>query len=94
MRLTRAIFLLALTSYSPMLNAADGDRTSQYEAAALLSQTAPRPSIAPAEQPEAKKFPGFFGYLEFDLDPNAPGGVPGFGQISPPAPTIAQIPGK
>ena len=31
----------------------------------------------------------FFGFLEFDWDPDAPGGVPGFGPY-PPASTLAQ----
>jgi len=32
----------------------------------------------------------FFGYVEFDADPNAPGGVPGFGPwpSSPPVATV------
>ena len=88
MRLPRAICLLALTIYSPMANAADGDRPSQYEAVALLSPTPPTPLVAFAEQPEAKKFQGFFGYLEFDFDPDAPGGVPGFGGWAPSAASV------
>jgi hypothetical protein len=78
MRLTRAICLLALTIYSPMANAADGDRPIPSEVVALLSQTEPTPLFASAEPPEAKKFHGFFGYLEFDFDPDV-GGVPAFG---------------
>ena len=71
-----------------MANAADGDRPSQYEAVALLSPTPPTPLVALAEQPEAKKFQGFFGYLEFDFDPDAPGGVPGFGGWAPSAASV------
>ena len=31
----------------------------------------------------ANRVPLFFGYLEFDWDPDAPGGVPGFDPINP-----------
>jgi hypothetical protein len=31
----------------------------------------------------------FFGYVEFDHDPNAPGGVPGFGPAPWPTPVMA-----
>jgi hypothetical protein len=33
----------------------------------------------------------FFGFLEFDWDPNAPGGVPGFGPLPKPPTPIASI---
>ena len=36
-------------------------------------------------RPRSDKF--FFGFLEFDWDPDAPGGVPGFGP-HPPSPTL------
>jgi hypothetical protein len=71
-----------------MANAADGDRRIPYEAVALLSHTAPTPLLASVEPPEAKKFPGFFGYLEFDFDPDAPDGVPGFGGWAPSAASV------
>ena len=77
-----------------MANAADDDRPTPGEAVALLSQTAPAPLFASAEPPEAKKFHGFFGYLEFDFDPDAPGGVPGFGEISTLARTPSHVPGN
>jgi hypothetical protein len=32
--------------------------------------------------------PLFFGYVEFDHDPNAPGGVPGFGPWQPSKPPV------
>jgi hypothetical protein len=90
MRLIPAICLLSLTICSSTLNATDGDRPTEPAALVSLDQVAPIPSNAAAERPEPKGVPGFFGYLEFDFDPDAPGGVPGFGPISPPAQMITQ----
>ena len=41
------------------------------------------------DQTEGRSSTGkfFFGFLEFDWDPDAPGGVPGFGPL-PPSPTL------
>jgi hypothetical protein len=90
MRLARAICISALTICSPAANAADGNPPPPREALALLESTAPRSLAAPSESPRPSEFRGFFGYLEFDFDPNAPGGVPGFGEISNPAWAISQ----
>jgi hypothetical protein len=79
---------------SSLANAIDGDRPSKSETVALLPFISPSSSSASAEPPEAKKFCGFFGYLEFDFDPDAPGGVPGFGEISDPARRILQAHGN
>ena len=38
-----------------------------------------------------KSFRGFFGYLEYDFDPDAPEGVPGFGALPQPSREIAQV---
>ena len=35
-------------------------------------------------------FRGFFGYLEYDFNPDAPEGVPGFGELSNPGQAYAQ----
>jgi hypothetical protein len=90
MRLTPSICILALTICSTMANAADGNQPLPREAVALLEQTAPSSLAVPLESPRSGEFRGFFGYLEFDFDPNAPGGVPGFGEISNPARAVAQ----
>ena len=73
-----------------MANAADDNPPPPREAVALLQPIAPSSLAAPSESPRPGEFRGFFGYLEFDFDPNAPGGVPGFGEISNPARAIPQ----
>jgi len=72
-----------------MANAADGNQPPSREAVALLEPTAPSSLAVPLES-RSGEFRGFFGYLEFDFDPNAPAGVPGFGEISNPARAVAQ----
>jgi hypothetical protein len=76
-----------------MTNAADGDRPVQREAVALLEPPEPTSPVVPSKPARPNEFRGFFGYLEFDFDPDAPGGVPGFGAISNLAHTISQAPG-
>lgn len=85
MRLARAIYISALLICSPMANAADDNPSPPREAVALLEPSAPSSLAVPSESPRPGGFRGFFGYLEFDFDPKAPGGVPGFGEISNPA---------
>jgi hypothetical protein len=73
-----------------MANAADDNRPPPREDVARLESTAPSSLAAPSESPGPGEIRGFFGYLEFDFDPNAPGGVPGFGEISNTAREVAQ----
>jgi hypothetical protein len=84
MRPARAIFAFALIFCSPVAWAADDGQPSQPEAVALASQAAPPEAAAKSVRSDTKQFRGFFGYLEYDIDPDAPGGVPGFGAISEP----------
>lgn len=51
-----------------------GPRTSTVNAVAR-AQAAAVPNGKPTD---GERVPWFFGFLEFDWDPNAPGGVPGF----------------
>ena len=47
--------------------------------AAIIGTLAPQPVRVAAAAPASAPQPSFaFGFLEFDWDPNAPGGVPGF----------------
>ena len=47
--------------------------------ATIIGTSAPRSVRVAAAAPAAAPQPSFaFGFLEFDWDPNAPGGVPGF----------------
>ncbi len=50
----------------------------QRSAAACPVLTAKAPAAG-----ERTKTPLFFGYVEFDWDPDEPGGVPGFGPLQP-----------
>ena len=69
-----ALFSLALPA--SWLGERSGGATS---AAARLEarQTAP-PNVLPSTSFERGHGSRFFGFLEFDWDPDAPGGVPGF----------------
>jgi hypothetical protein len=51
-----------------------GPRTSTVTAAARAQTTA----VPNAKLTDGERVPRFFGFLEFDWDPDAPGGVPGF----------------
>jgi hypothetical protein len=54
----------------------------------LVSPAAP--TVGAASQSalvSANTVPLFFGYLEFDWDPDAPGGMPGFGPLNEPTAT-------
>ena len=68
--------------------------------AGLLATTGPHPPIVVASESEAWRAAStvnvdgpklFFGFLEFDHDPDAPGGVPGFGPLSSPPPQFASV---
>ena len=43
----------------------------------------PAPSSETVRTEMSAKAPSSFGYLEFDWDPDAPGGIPGFGPLPP-----------
>jgi hypothetical protein len=90
MRPARLIFAFALIISSPLPSVADDGRSSQREAVALSFQAASPDTAATSARSDTKPFRGFFGYLEFDVDPDAPGGVPGFGAISDPTRTTAE----
>jgi hypothetical protein len=51
------------------------------------SRSSPQPATA---QRETKSFRGVFGYLEFDWDADAPGGVPGFSPMPAQVETVAR----
>jgi len=51
-----------------------GPRTSTVNAVARAQATA----VPSGKLTDGERVPWFFGFLEFDWDPNAPGGVPGF----------------
>ena len=51
-----------------------GPRTSTANAVARAQATA----VPSGKLTDGERVPWFFGFLEFDWDPNAPGGVPGF----------------
>ena len=53
--------------------------TPELPIAAIIGTSAPRSVRVAAAAPTAAAQPSFaFGFLEFDWDPNAPGGVPGY----------------
>jgi len=72
----------------PVAWAAD-DTPSQGKVVVLASDAALSEAVTNVAPSNTKHIRGFFGYLEFDLDPHAPGGVPGFGAISEPTRTTA-----
>jgi hypothetical protein len=90
MRPSQAILTFALIGCSPTAWAFDDILPAQRQSVALGSQAATAEAPAKPTRSDTKQFRGFFGYLEFDVDPDAAGGVPGFGAISQPAPTFAQ----
>lgn len=51
-----------------------GPRTGTVTAAARAQATA----VPNGKLTDGERVPRFFGFLEFDWDPDAPGGVPGF----------------
>jgi hypothetical protein len=57
-------------------------RTSTVVTGSAVPSAPPyaQPSVNPARSPSSDKAHGsrFFGFLEYDWDPDAPGGVPGF----------------
>lgn len=78
--------LVAILFASPRLH---GIRPSE---AALVSGEAdcrhgetscPSLSVGTGKADASAKAPSFFGYLEFDWDPDAPRGIPGFGPLPP-----------
>ena len=81
MLLIRAVFVFLSIICSPMTFAAD-QAQSQATVAALASDVTGSGAVADAAASDTRYIRGFFGYLEFDLDPDAPDGVPGFGAIS------------
>ena len=72
---------LAASAASPAVasrqerGAADAERSVPLQVATLTAPPA-HDSAAPARRRSDP--PWFFGFLEFDFDPRAPGGVPGF----------------
>jgi hypothetical protein len=82
-----AIVLVAVLLFSSQLVA--GERVGAALAASTVELRSARYWLAilePAPEPRAVGSvrhgpPLFFGYVEFDLDPSAPGGVPGFGPL-------------
>jgi hypothetical protein len=88
MRLARAFFSILSIICSPVVWAGD-DTPSQAKVVVLATDAALSGAVTNAAPSDTKHIRGFFGYLEFDLDPHAPGGVPGFGAISESTPTTA-----
>jgi hypothetical protein len=90
------IVALALGGAGPAATQ-EAERTrDNYQMAGVLgSQTlalvSPRaPTVGAADHSalvSANRVPLFFGYLEFDWDPEAPGGMPGFGPLNESAAT-------
>lgn len=63
------------------------ERTARIIAPIEGATSSPPARSAPATG--AGKPALFFGYVEFDVDPDAPGGVPGFGRWPQPSPPLA-----
>src|SRR5262245_29539768 len=75
-----ALFAAVLTLVLP--GAWSGQRTGTVVASAAVP-SAPHSARAPVDMPRSPSSDHahgsrFFGFLEFDWDPDAPGGVPGF----------------
>jgi hypothetical protein len=71
-----AIAALAAATLALLLPASlPSHHGSTVNAAAAQASTAPLPGTQPASR---ERVPRFLGYVEFDWDPDAPGGVPGF----------------
>jgi hypothetical protein len=81
----------AATAFKPGKSGQDRQsdrRRGGSAASAQLAPHAPAPALnastvtaGSATETESKRVPLFFGFLVFDWDPDAPGGVPGFGPM-------------
>lgn len=79
MQSSRAYFALAFIICSSEAHAAESPPQRDAVALALQAPHLNGVEFVPSVPlPVTKQFRGFFGYLEFDFDPDVPGGVPGF----------------
>ena len=85
-----ALALATLGQPNPILpNRVAKDATMVSEPSNLAPSVSAALAYGAVEQQHGAEF--FLGSVEFDWDPNAPGGVPGFGPPSPPARPLASI---
>jgi hypothetical protein len=94
MRLLPAFYMLGLLGSIvcfPLVGALGQDQLALDAQAPIVD---PGPKATYAALADHKSFRGFFGYVEFDFDPDAPGGVPGFGPLAQGLPEIAQVKGE
>jgi len=80
-----ALYATAATALAILLTniASAGAATQSWEQGTVASDllATDSPSTSNSSGNVGATAPFFFGFLEFDWDPNAPGGVPGFGPL-------------
>jgi hypothetical protein len=82
-RIVFAAAVVAAALFALFSPAAQSDQRADTVVASTAVPSAPAVAPHPAETPRSPSSTQghgsrFFGFLEFDWDPNAPGGVPGF----------------
>lgn len=89
----RILGVLSLTAAAGLLAAVDDRGRITPARAQSVEVTAVSTVTTGVASPDHRHGPGnaklFLGYLEFDWDPDAPGGVPGFGPLPPTSTDIA-----
>jgi hypothetical protein len=89
MRLLPAFFLSTSMACYPIAGVCDHDRVAINTENPVIDSGSPQTaSTAPVDQ---MSFRGFFGYLEYDFDPDGSEGVPGFSALPQPLQEIAQV---
>lgn len=89
MRWIQAVLVSLTLAMMPTFGAAEEQQTSPELRAATIQINQSAISLETADVHQ-KPFRGFFGYLEYDFDPNAAEGVPGFGELAGPDIPMAQ----
>lgn len=87
MRPSHALLLFASTVCMPVTGHCESARVAVRDASQITQLQPPEERISAPEP--IKTFRGFFGYLEYDFDPDKP--VPGFGPLPQSTPEIAQV---
>lgn len=84
------VFLVSVSMvYAPAAALCDDNRVAANTQMPFVDSGSLNPAnTAPSEAKPARGF--FFGYVEFDVDPDAPGGVPGFSPLPAPVETVAR----
>jgi len=82
-RILLAVAALFAAAFTLILSGAWSDQATGTDVASAAVSSAPHSATAPVDLPRSpssdhRHGSRFFGFLEFDWDPDAPGGVPGF----------------